>query len=53
MVYCGANRKNASYRKEKGSITMLILITGRTKYYSTEKLEKIKENLMRGEETWI
>lgn len=50
LVYCGANRKNATYRKDKDNIKMLILITGRTEYYSKEKLENIKQSLMRGEE---
>lgn len=50
LVYCGVNRKNATYRKDKGNITMLILITRRTEYYSKEKLENIKQSLMRGED---
>ena len=52
LVYCGTNRKNATYRKDNGSIKMLILITGRSEYYSHEKLENIKQSLMRGEEIW-
>lgn len=53
LVFCGANRKNATYRKDKDNIKMLILITGRSEYYSKEKLKSIKQCLMRGEETWI
>ena len=50
LVYCAGNRKNATYRKDNGSIKMIILITGRTEYYSQEKLENIKQSLMRGED---